>query len=114
VYGEVEVQPHLFLTLALSGSGWSHSVFGVFTPGKQARHPSVRRLGGSVWRWEKHLLLLPRLEPRFLWSSSPQLDWDIWTHVMCGYCRHTDLINTASRIMMAATRAMAMTTPHTM
>jgi hypothetical protein len=46
VYGEVDVQIHIFLTSALAGGEWSTSCPGRFTPGE--RTPDTHWLGGWV------------------------------------------------------------------
>jgi hypothetical protein len=46
VYGGVDVQIHIFLTLALAGDGWSASRPSHFTPGERA--PGSHWIGGCV------------------------------------------------------------------
>jgi hypothetical protein len=45
-YGGVDVQIHIFLTLALIGGEWSASCPGRFTPGERA--PGTNLIGGWV------------------------------------------------------------------
>jgi len=52
--GGVDVQLHLFLTLALEGCEWSTSCHTHFTSGKEARYPLSRRLGRTKG-WYGHL-----------------------------------------------------------
>jgi hypothetical protein len=49
----------LSLTLALDEGGWSTSLPGRFTPGKETRYPLYRRLGGPQGRSER----LPKISP---------------------------------------------------
>jgi hypothetical protein len=44
--GGMDVQIHIFLTLALAGGEWSASLPGRFTPGERA--PDTHWIGGSV------------------------------------------------------------------
>jgi hypothetical protein len=53
MYGKVEVQLHMFLTLALDGGEWSASCPCFFIPGKESWYPTDRRLGGPQ-RWFGH------------------------------------------------------------
>jgi hypothetical protein len=75
MYGGVDVQTHLFLTLALVGGEWSASRPGCFTPGERAPlYPLDRRLGGpQSWsgRHEVKILAPTRTRNPTPWSSSP-------------------------------------------
>jgi hypothetical protein len=67
-YRGVEVQIHIFLTLALDGGEWSASHFGHFILGERA--PGIHWIRGWVGPWpvEKRINLspLPGTEPWFL------------------------------------------------
>jgi hypothetical protein len=54
VYGGVDVQKDVFLTLALVGGEWLASRPGRFTPGKDPRYPLDRKLGGPQSRTGRH------------------------------------------------------------
>jgi hypothetical protein len=73
--GGVDVQIHVFLTLALVGGEWSDSRHGLLTPGEKA--PGTHRIGGWVdpraglddmEKWK--FLTLPGLELRPLGSPA--------------------------------------------
>jgi hypothetical protein len=68
-YGEVDVQIHVFLTLALHGGEWSASRTFRFTPG--GRYPGTPWIGGWMgpktgmnYLEKRKFLTLPGLEPR--------------------------------------------------
>jgi hypothetical protein len=76
--GEVEVQLHAFLTLALDGGDWLASSFGRSTPGKLL----------GIWRCVAPRVGLDTVDkreiPRFFWDQTPIL----WVPSLC-LCHNT-------------------------
>jgi hypothetical protein len=63
MYGRVEVQRHVFLTMALDREASDRSRF---TPATSLHGGSVDSSRSRHYGEQKRLLLLPRIEPRFL------------------------------------------------
>jgi hypothetical protein len=75
-YGGVDVEVHIFLTVALDGGEWSVSRPSHFAPGERA--PVTHWIGGWVDPRasvddveERTFLTLPALELQPLWSFTP-------------------------------------------